>query len=507
MKNVYGEIATFYEELKQDAPVDRALVEGYLRRQAWRGLSDEALKEVWTSLEWFIYYLVYAEIANLRLFAKEECVRLVYWMHENHPQFRLEEADVVRLLGQLQDFYAYLEARKKGVAAALFEQARALFFSEGKFALPEPDEEEEPMFSELLEDEEISDESALQLNAMLEKLLNRVGTYYKKPAFTADFNRAVSLYSGPFNLIPESDGEEFWLGFWDYFLFDYHLMESDSTPLAYFYHAESEELSKNERYVLRDLLQAKFTVFYIRRIIDQYLVECVNLFTEEIFELPMPDYGLSDYRKVLFYGHVYAEGIVLLNYITSVAASPRLQKRIREEIQRQVKVYGLQKKDADIEAFFERHAVMVRHTVDILLNLAKVNVSSWKVLREHFPEASSAPTLDEAVTKQLLLLARKYQISAHALQLLMRMWRDFASLAPAPACDVKKSIVAGGLFLCFAQINGIHFVRKKNILSRLELTESEFKPFYQKAIHLLQLKPFDPRYLTEEGFILSLYAF
>lgn len=506
MKNVYGEIAAFYEEVKQDAPVDRASVDGYLRRMAWRGLSDEELKGIWTSLEWFMYYLMYAEIASPRLFAKEDCVNLIHWVHENHPQFQLEEADVMRFFKHLEAFYAHLEPRKKGIqaAVALFEQARALFYKNGAFALPEPDESS--MLSEMLEDmEEISDESAQQLNAMLEKLLNRVGGYYKKPEFTADFNRAVSLYSGPFNLIPESDGEEFWLGFWDYFLFDYHLMASDITPLAYFYQVESEHLSKDECYVLRDLLQAKFTVFYIRRIIDQYLVECVNLFTDEIFELPMPDYGLQDYRKVLFYGHVYAEGIVLLNYITSVSASPRLQKRIREEIQRQVKVYGLQCEAADIETFFARHAVMVRHTVDILLNLAKVNVFSWKALREHFPQTPSDPVLDEAVTEQLELLARKYQISAHARKLLRRMWQDFASLAPESSA--KKTVIAGALFLCFAQINGIHFVRKKNILSRLELTEGEFKPFYQKVIHLLQLKPFDPRYLTEEGFILSLYAF
>lgn len=505
MKNVYGEIAAFYEEVSKDAPIERAFVEGYLRRLAWRGLSDAELREIWTSLEWFMYYLLYADIANVRLFAKEECVSLVYWVHENHPQFRLEEADVLSFLKRLQAFYAYLGKRQKGVDAQLFERAQSAFFQEGKFVLPDFDEEDS-VFSELLEDmEELPEEYASQLNELLEKLLNRVGAYYKKPEFTVDFNRAVSLYSGPFNLIPESDGEEFWLGFWDYFLFDYHLVASDITPLAYFCDAERERLTKDERCVLRDLLRAKFTVFYIRRIIDQYLVECVNLFTEEVFELPMPDYGLSDYRKVLFYGHVYAEGIVLLNYITSVPASPRLQKRIREELLQQVRVYGMQQADADIETFFARHAIMVRHTVDILLNLAKVNVFSWKALREHILLPENTAPLDEDVTGQLLTLARKYQISKHALQLLLRMWRDFASVAPQSAA--KKTVVAGALFLCFAQINGIHFVRKKNILSRLELTESEFKPFYQKVIHLLQLKPFDPRYLTEEGFILSLYAF
>ena len=74
------------------------------------------------------------------------------------------------------------------------------------------------------------------------------------------------------------------------------------------------ELTHDEKHVISDLLQAKFTVFYIKRILNNSMVECVDLFTDEIIKLPMPDYGIGDYKKMLFYGHIYVNGIVTVSY-------------------------------------------------------------------------------------------------------------------------------------------------------------------------------------------------
>ncbi len=58
-----------------------------------------------------------------------------------------------------------------------------------------------------------------------------------------------------------------------------------------------------------------------------------------------------------------------------------------------------------------------------------------------------------------------------------------------------------------AQINGVNFINKKLLLARLGVKKEDFQNECEKIADVLKLRIFDPRYLTEEGFVLSLYAF
>lgn len=506
MKNVYDEIESFYHESKCFDPIiKRSLLEGYLRKKAWQGYSDDDLKNVWDALGWFINYLVYADIEVLDEISKEEYIRMIIWVSKNNENFPLTEEVVYDFFEVIKDFYIYLKNKRMIYDIQIIDDLMESFSVEGAFTIPEVNKEESIFEENFLQTEILPDDVANKLNILLENLLNKIGLYYKNEEFSFDFNRAISLYSGPFNTIPENDGEDFWLGFWDYFLFDYHLVESDSTPLRYFYETQKNMLSCDEDHVLNDLLQAKFTVFYIHRIVNQYVVECINLFTDEKIQLPLPDYGMNDYKKVVFYGHIYSQGVVMLNYITSIPVSPKLRKRIKEEMIRQKNLYQIQKKDASMESFFSRHAVVVRHTIDILVSLAKVNVISADLHLSEFPVIKKYTVPNESVTILLKSLAIRYKFSCYSTQLLLKMWSDFSNLRQNE--KVKPEVIAGVLLLSFSKLNGMHFVSKKTVLSKLKISEAELSAFDKKISDVLQLKDFDPRYLTEEGFILSLYAF
>lgn len=507
MRNVYDEIASFYKACEGcNHVVAQPLIEGYLRKKAWQGYDDGALKNVWNILGWFAHYLMYAEVDDLNALSEQDYAKVVLWISENDACFAVDEANVQRFFAVMKDFYGYLKGKKVLHELRMIDRAALQFFPNGKFSVPVIEEKADILGESFPSPEDLTDETAEQLNVLLEKLLSKIGAYYKDESFTLDFNRALSLYSGPFNHVPQDDdGEEFWMGFWDYFLFDYHLAGSDVSPLRFFYDAKEAQLSPDEKHIMHDLMRAKFTLFYINRIVDQYMVECVDVLTGEKIRLPIPDYGMRDYKKILLYGHIHSEGIVMLNYITSVSVSRNLRKRIQEEILRQWEVFRFQEPDADMDAFFRRHAIAVRHTIDILVSLAKVNVLLPDMASCRFPSRKRClPVAAEAVAL-LESLAAHHKFSVHAVKLLKRMWEDFCDLEPAPA--VPQRVAVGSLFLIFSMNNGMSFVTKKSLLQRLSLPEAEVDQCCEKIFATLKLKIFDPRYLTEEGFVLMLYAF
>ena len=191
------------------------------------------------------------------------------------------------------------------------------------------------------------------------------------------------------------------------------------TPLKNYY-----DIDKLQQKIMRDLLKAKFTVFYITKILNDNLVECIDLFTDETFKMPMPEFGINEYKNLLFYGHINYSGFVMLNYITSVKISANLRKRIKEEVLKVMHLYFKQEKNAKMEDFFRKHSVVVRHIIYILLTLAKVNVISWN-------EDKFLNSIDNKIEpkKNVIILidknSSKITVSQNDINLIKKIWYDF----------------------------------------------------------------------------------
>ena len=119
----------------------------------------------------------------------------------------------------------------------------------------------------------------MELNQLLDSLLHQVRAYYRDDIFKADIDRATLMYVGP-EYEEKTDKNLFWQGFWDFFLFDYHLLDTDAIPLRHYYEQKKEGMTSSEQDVLRDLLRSEFTVFSIVSF-DEEFVTCQNLFTDE----------------------------------------------------------------------------------------------------------------------------------------------------------------------------------------------------------------------------------
>lgn len=508
MKNVYEGVQTLYEHLSEYDPVlPQAVVEQYFRVRAWQGSTSKQMEQVWPILELFIKFTTYEEFLSLEDLELDDYRNMLLWIVDEVRRGRAEKETLKEIFDVLKDFYVFLESNGFSNSLQLLEEAENLFIDAESLMKECKSENQQCLFHDQFDESELLDENvAYRLNLLLERLLANIGHYFKEADFIFDFNRALYLYTGPFQTIPDEDGEEFWLGFWDYFLFDYHLLNTDENPLRHFYRIKEDSLSHDEKHVLRDLLKAKFTVFYIHRIVDEYMAECVNLFTEETILLPLPDCDLSDYKKVLFYGHIYSQGIVMLNYISSAPVSVKFRKRIKEEILRQQEIYMVQQPEASLDDFFVRNAVVVRHTIEIFVTLAKVNVISPVLLEKNFPvkqKSSLEPDLN--ITIILQVLAKKYRLSLHDTKLLIQMWYDYATHLDQPEKAIE--LAATALLTLFAEINGIHEDAYDSLLKSLNISKDVLNTYQEHIYKVLQLRKFDPRYLTEEGFVLSLYAF
>lgn len=504
MNNVYEDVNFFYNENpKFDSVIKKNWVEKFLRKKAWSGRSDQDMKKIWRQLEYFFSYIEWVQLFSVGEMRGADYAKAVLWIAENNPEFVLSESGITHFFFVIKTFYQYLDAELNTAYATGAYSGLKYFYVKEKFEIPKLDKD----YDYLYQADELSVEAADHLNSLLEGLLNKIGTYYKDVNFLQDFDRALSLYSGPLNITPEpgdNEGDEYWLGFWDYFLFDYHLIENDLSPLKYFYDENEDTLRFTELNMLQDLLQAKFTVFFINHICDDDMVECIDLFTGEKIYLPQPDYGICDYKKVLLYGHIYAKGVVLLNYITSVHASLNLRKRIKNEVLRQYEVYKYQNKKATLSEFFARHPGVVRHTIDILVRLSTVNVVSPNLLNSDFPKIdANARTEDEEARQILQWLAKRYDFSLYTKTMLFKMWEDVCSVLPV---SDSASIRAVSVFVSFSTLNGADFIDKNLLFKLYDITKEDFQHECEKIANFLHLRIFDPRYLTEEGFIRSLYS-
>jgi len=505
IKNVYDQVRNFYDEsIIWDPAIKQEWVEGFLRQKAWQGTSDDKLKDLWRQIQIFTIYLNDADNDDLNEITLIEYSLAIEWLAEHIRDFKVTLKSVKHIFNVLIDFYTYLFNKKIIDNVDEIKEAAQKITGGKKLNLFKSDSllDELRLFEEDF-DIELSNNFGSVIGDATEGLMLKLGKYFHRKNFTEDFERALYFYIGPFERMPEDVEDEFWLGFWDYFLFDYHLLESDLKPLEYFNTVYGEKLSVDEHQVLQELLNSKFTVFYVNKILNPSSVECVNLFTGEIFALPLLDFDYKSLKKLLFFGHVFPTGLVMINYLTSIEMSTNLRRRIKDEVIREKEIFAIQMPNATLEDFFNRHALALRHTVRILVTLSKVNVTSIAQLERSYPGIEVKRLANQAVIKLLHELVVVHGFSLHDQNLLEKMWYDFSQLN---IINVRKPATwATTVFYAYAEINSIDNITAKDLANHLDVSTASLHKNRKQLENVLQLHAYDARYLSEEGFVNLLF--
>ena len=508
MENVYALVKRFYSAHgRANIFVPRALIERYLRAAAWRGRSNEDLCTDWYCIEDFLFVIQRRDDSLARLFIRIDYLALFFRYAETHLNRRPLKRHVEDYFDRMDAFLTYLdETGDYDVDLGELDADREMFYITGRFRLPDRVEWEEIeglTIEDVEEDERIEME---ELNIQLNDLLHKIGEYFRRSTYQLDIGRAAMIYTGDlrdmnaYEHASDEEKETFWLRFWDYFFFDYHLIGTDETPIAHYSEQEKENLSYDEREIILDLLEARFAVLAVTEEYEDHVV-CRDILRDEEVILPHPDIPGSLSKSILF-GHICDNGMMMLNYITAIPASKRLQQRISETIRREYELFCMQKADASMDDFLLREAALVRHTIHLLATLAQLNVLPRRALPERIPHRVHESSCAEELSL-LSVVAEKLGFSRYAQELMRALFLDYAHVDLVRA-QTAESLTA--VIFLFAEINAIDLAPITELYHVFGSDRRHVRAAHEHIREALGCISFDPRYLGEEGFVTMLYS-
>lgn len=503
MKNVYDAVRSFYEQDAAWNDIIRCdLVEGFLRKKAWQHYDDKRLQNIWQHILMFGLYLAYADISlgQSKLIDSRE---MTGWLERNVTDFDSDRTSLLRFFSTLAEFYDYLAGRRIVENSSVFRNALDnAVENRGKLRLA--GEDKTAIASNPFVTPDAPSPIYLRLDEHLQEILLLLNKFYQKADYLADFERAIFLYHGIMGWDEEdldSRKQDFWLGFWDYFLFDYRLIENDKTPIKNF--KDQSEFPADARPLLDEIMNARFSVFFVKNTHSEDWLECHDLLTDEDFFLPNPVENVNDIKNLLFMGHLFSDNMVLVNYVMSVPVSIKLRQRIKDQVGKLFEIFKLQEPGATWREFIERHAVAVRHTIDIFTNFSKLNIigdiTPPKKLDRIYP------LVDTSVIKAMAKALSGNLFSFRDIQLCFRIWLDYAAQKKA-FLPKKTELWAAGVVATFVDINSAFEVDYAYIADIFKTTPQTVKAYKSKISQTLGIQESDLRYLSEEGFIMLLLS-
>ena len=193
---------------------------------------------------------------------------------------------------------------------------------------------------------------------------------------------------------------------------------------------------------------------------------------------------------------------MMLNYITAIPASKRLQKRIRDTLHREYDLFRMQSPDAAMDDFLAREAALVRHTIHVLSTLAQLDVLPRQTLPAPIERTIVPHTCGEELGA-LHLIAEKIGFSRHAQVLMCELFLDYAQ------SDLERARTAEALtatIFLFAEINSIDLSSITELYHVVGSDQKKVRAAQKHMREALHCVPYDPRYLGEGGFVTMLYS-
>ena len=502
MANIYSRVEFFYQENPEaEAIVPQEKVEQYFRRRAWHAASSHDMEMEWRLFSLLIEYIDQSGFYSFDSLAPVDYEMLLYRARERWHDFPLDDAGIERAFDALRDFYKIALPEAEEELFEILNVARKTCLAKKEELFPREGES-------LLAEDDLSEEDIAELNRRLDGLLRSVQIFYKDEKHLPDLARAIFRFCGP-EMSPEDldspeKKEEFWHSFWDYFLFDYHMIDDDNTPLHAFFVQRQTEMDWVDRKVVQDLMRSRFTIFYVVSIGDESVL-CRDLFTDEDMVLPLPDVPMADYDKVLLYGHMHARDTMLLNHICSVPATKKLRHRIKEEIQRQFDIYRWRSPQASFDEFFARNTAAVLHVIHLMTSLAQLRVVPMLRPRRKQSDALVLPQNFAAPQQRLERNALALGIGAEERGIIQRIYADFVRQSSLSLQVKKRGDTLAAAITVFLIVNSISLHEEDKLCRLFRTTPTLLVERLREMLTALDCILFDPRYLSEQGFINALF--
>jgi hypothetical protein len=508
MANVYDAIAAFYNnDPGWDQVLARTDAEAYFRHLAWQGSTDAAMQHQWNQL---LMLCIYAENGEINLYemTEDDIVDLVAWCGRNVVDFQVSCESVRDFLDTLGSFYLFLKQEGR-IASALAPRlaAQLLLRDDGTLGIID-------QYGDYLPGEEDREarsapppEGQVFLNAWeaVRGIMEELRRFYQKEEFDGDFQRALTLYEQALGMLDlENDpGEDFWQGFWDYFLMDYHLTGNDLTPLEMF----RQWGDTDHPQMVNELSTGFLALFTVEDMMDNSRFLCRDFLTGDMYNLNFHLTGDDPVGDRVILGHVFYNRSMGMNCLQSRTLRPLARKRLRELLEECLRWYDVQCPGADWPQFMARHGLVCR---SLLLKMARNPAACrfpYETRQQGYIPGPLAEDMDmvECLAQEILLVGDRGQ---NDVRLVRHMWEDFREGYPA-LDQYEPQVWAAALVENFLEINEKRAARKLPFLAEIGgVPHRDLTRAYTEIRDRLQLEPSDPRYLNEMGFLMmfSRYA-
>ncbi|MFA7067739.1 MAG: hypothetical protein WC127_02065 [Acidaminococcaceae bacterium] len=506
MVNVYDLVANFYEnDDGWNAVLRREYVEGFLRKEAWNGVADDELQGKWEYILMLCLYLGHAEI-YLGDMNADDIVDAIAWCGRNVTDFEISYDSVKDFLSAMGGLFVYLKDKHAISSSLAPHLAKSqLLKDDGTLALINANGDFLPGEDERIEyaADDVPTKIFLNMGDALAELLEELHDYFQKENFNLDLERAVFFYHGFFStdkIEAEPETEEFWQCFWDYFLFDYHLLVDDQTPLQHFLvHGKSKNLE-----LVRELSKSRLAIFTVEEACDDGFYSCKDFLTDEEYSLNLPLELDSEIKDMLIVGHIFYNKTMVMNYVRCFQINPISRKRLRGLFADFYAWYKIQEPEGRLTVFIARHPMVIRRLTYFSAHYFAINGFNYKTNVKDYVPTKEDNGFD-AVIDCIKKIMQPQHFSYRDISLASRLWKDFSK---TKTLDLRKpEIWASGVVENYIRLNGVYKYSPKSIaemcwnvpMQALSMATDNIK---QK----LRIEIYDPRYCNEEGFLMMMFS-
>ena len=327
MTNVYDLINDLYNSDEGWALfLSKDYAEGFIRREAFRGLKEEELYHVWTQI---VVLCIYSGNSGIRIgdLTEDNFLDCIGWSGRNVAEFTADYENVEFFLTICDRFLKFLKSKNAITNDSAAINCKNKILSNGELKVFNEDGTLKDSYKNYVinANPDLPVKIFVNIGGKLDILIDEMREYFSKNIYKKDSERSSFLY---FGIIPDLNKLEGYSSkediqcYWDYFLLDYKSIEKGKTLKSIFYEYYVQKYhsgSLHERSaigLLEILLEARVAIFMVSKYLEEDdIYECQDFLTGEFYQVSLPIDGTFDYSETLFVGHILQDGTMVTNYV------------------------------------------------------------------------------------------------------------------------------------------------------------------------------------------------
>ena len=516
MRNIYDIINDLYvDDEGWNQVLRRDYAEQFMRTEAFRGASDDDLLEIWGQV---MYLLIYCGNTSYKIgdLTAEDLIYCISWCQRNIADFELSHDTVELFLSVIGRLLIFLKRKKAISHDDAAEKCKAKLLGNGKNlklfsedgSLPEEYEK-----YRINQEPDLDTKVFMQLGQKLSDLFCMMRDYFNDEEFRFERRRACISYFGS-DLIPDgSKNPELEASFWEYFLFDFHLSDTNQRPVEAFYEYyrnHPDPYFKKDNKALTRLLETmqkvRLMVFMIEGDDGNSWYRCRDFFTGSIYELSLPLDDRTDTTDLICIGHVFEDGNLITEYLWSICVRPLARKALLKRFSSFLDWYRVSEPDADWEDFCIHNTALITQMIGSAgVQDTVMEPFRWSTnVRNYKP---SEVKEDNPVHQFIIRLSKLLHLSWKDRRNLVQMWSDFYTLTPVSFCSNDEYVVwALAVLGNYMTLTETFLLDIVSYAEKTKIEGSRIHDRMQIIRAVLKLEPFDPRYCNESALLNMMFS-